>query len=170
LVREHQAGVWRYLRALGCETVLAEDLAQEVFLKALTKPWPVAAGNSGQEFAYLKTCARNLAIDHWRKHRRERPLGDFDHASDAWEAEVGASDGEEEVAALRECLRGVQGRARQLIDMRYRDDVAMSEGAAQLGMTEGAAKVALQRARDQLRECMKRRLRGSATGREAKNE
>jgi len=32
LVRAHQAGVWRYLRFLGCEPSEADDLVQETFL------------------------------------------------------------------------------------------------------------------------------------------
>ena len=35
LIREHQAGVWRYLRVLGCSRELAEDLTQETFLAVL---------------------------------------------------------------------------------------------------------------------------------------
>lgn len=32
LVRAHQAGVWRYLRFLGCHPDEADDLTQETFL------------------------------------------------------------------------------------------------------------------------------------------
>ena len=39
LVREHQAGVWRYLRVLGCPATEAEDLTQETFLAVLTRPF-----------------------------------------------------------------------------------------------------------------------------------
>ena len=34
LVTLHQAGVWRYLRALGCDASLADDLTQDTFLEA----------------------------------------------------------------------------------------------------------------------------------------
>ena len=39
IVKEHQAGVWRYLRALGCDSQQADDFTQETFLKVLTKPF-----------------------------------------------------------------------------------------------------------------------------------
>lgn len=39
MVHEHQAGLWRYLRYLGCEPALAEDLVQEVFLAVWQRPF-----------------------------------------------------------------------------------------------------------------------------------
>ena len=39
LARRHQAGVWRYLRLLGCAPDLADDLVQETFLQVLRRPF-----------------------------------------------------------------------------------------------------------------------------------
>lgn len=39
LIEAHQAGIWRYLRALGCDASQAEDLTQETFLAVLQKPF-----------------------------------------------------------------------------------------------------------------------------------
>ncbi|MEE9311331.1 MAG: sigma factor, partial [Planctomycetota bacterium] len=39
LMQAHQTGVWRFLRALGADTSLADDLTQEVFLSVLRKPF-----------------------------------------------------------------------------------------------------------------------------------
>ena len=41
LVRQHQAGVWRYLRFLGCDRPLADDLTQETFLAVLETPFDI---------------------------------------------------------------------------------------------------------------------------------
>jgi RNA polymerase sigma-70 factor (ECF subfamily) len=158
LVRSHQTGIWRYLRALGCDPILAEDLVQEVFLRCLTRPWPIPEGQTGNELAFFKTCARNLLIDHWRKHRREHSVSELEHLDKAWTEETENGDGSAEMDALAECLRGVPPRARRLLEIRYRDHTSMQAGAAELKMTEGAAKVALQRTRDQLRECIRRKL------------
>ena len=38
LVRTHQAAVWRYLRYLGADEALADDLTQDTFLKLLAHP------------------------------------------------------------------------------------------------------------------------------------
>ena len=39
LIVEHQAGVWRFLRAAGCEPNLADDLTQEAFVMVLQRPF-----------------------------------------------------------------------------------------------------------------------------------
>ena len=39
LIEKYQVGVWRYLRALGCEPALADDLTQETFLSVLQHPF-----------------------------------------------------------------------------------------------------------------------------------
>ena len=39
MIRQHQAGVWRYLRVLGCDSAGADDLTQETFLAVLQKPF-----------------------------------------------------------------------------------------------------------------------------------
>ena len=37
LIRKYQHGIWRYLRVLGCEASLAEDITQETFLRVIRK-------------------------------------------------------------------------------------------------------------------------------------
>ena len=39
LAAEHYVAVWRYLRLLGCDAALAEDLCQDTFLRVLEKPF-----------------------------------------------------------------------------------------------------------------------------------
>jgi sigma-70-like protein len=59
LVREHQAGLRAFLRALGVEADWVDDLAQEVFLVAYRKQ---AEFESGKEFGrWLRGIARRLA-------------------------------------------------------------------------------------------------------------
>ncbi|HCK71704.1 MAG TPA: sigma-70 family RNA polymerase sigma factor, partial [Planctomycetaceae bacterium] len=31
MITQHQSGVWRYLRVIGCEATLADDITQETF-------------------------------------------------------------------------------------------------------------------------------------------
>ena len=72
LIQTYQAGVWRYLRALGCEATLAEDLTQDTFVAVLQRPFndvsPAATS------AYLRKTALNLLISHQRRagHGRYR--------------------------------------------------------------------------------------------------
>ena len=60
LIEQHQAGVWRYLRALGCNATEADDLTQETFLAVIQKPFEDY--NSAATAGYLRKVAHNLFI------------------------------------------------------------------------------------------------------------
>ena len=60
LMREHQAGVWRFLRALGAETHLADDLTQETFLALYRSEFEQRS--RGQTVAWLRIVAKNLFL------------------------------------------------------------------------------------------------------------
>ena len=92
LVQTYQAGVWRYLRALGCESSLADDLTQETFLAVLEKPFtdfsPAATA------AYLRTVARNLFISTARRANRMVSVGDLDALDLDWSRWAGDDAGQ----------------------------------------------------------------------------
>ena len=69
LYRRHMKAVYLYLYSLCHNHVLAEDLMQETFLKALC-----SLELSGTEILpWLLTVARNLYLDNWRKEKRMAP-------------------------------------------------------------------------------------------------
>ena len=80
LVREHQAGLRAFIRALGVETDWVDDLAQEVFVLAFQKR---ERFENDKDFGkWLRGIARNLVANERRKTaRRARilngPLTDF---------------------------------------------------------------------------------------------
>ncbi len=58
---------------------------------------------------------------------------------------------------LGDCIGRLDGRARTLVDLRYRDDLKPAVIASQIDMTPNSVAKALQRIRDQLRECVQRK-------------
>jgi RNA polymerase sigma-70 factor (ECF subfamily) len=58
---------------------------------------------------------------------------------------------------LSECLASIVGRAREICDLRYREDLKPAAIASRLGMQPNAVSKALQRVRDQLRQCIEAR-------------
>ncbi len=60
----------RFLVRFGVDVIEAEDIAQEVFLRAFRE----ARHNRhpGNLLAWLTACAKNLAIDRWHKMQKER--------------------------------------------------------------------------------------------------
>jgi len=65
---------------------------------------------------------------------------------------------------LQDCLRGLDGRAKELCDLRYRHELKPAAIAEASGMTANSVAKALQRIRDQLRDCIERKsaLEGTA--------
>jgi len=82
LVRGHQAGVWRYLRFLGCDPDKADDLVQESFLAVLRDGFEERS--PGQTAAYLRTVARNRLLMARRKERARPTAVDLEAAEAVW--------------------------------------------------------------------------------------
>ncbi|MHC4841352.1 MAG: RNA polymerase sigma factor, partial [Planctomycetota bacterium] len=82
LMKTHQAGVWRFLRVLGADTTLADDLTQEVFLSVLRKPFEQR--NDVSTLAYLRTVARNLLFKARRKSGREVEMPELEALESQW--------------------------------------------------------------------------------------
>lgn len=153
LVQEHQTGVWRYLRVLGCPAAEAEDLTQETFLTVLTRPFQDY--NRQATAAYLRQVARNLFIS---SRRRAVAVAELDEAEAAWLRWSAKDDGQELLSALRTCLQALTQRARQALDLRFGRQASRSEIAASLSLSEDGAKNLLQRAKQQLRACIEKTL------------
>ncbi|MEM6797874.1 MAG: sigma-70 family RNA polymerase sigma factor [Planctomycetota bacterium] len=60
--------------------------------------------------------------------------------------------------ALKQCIEGLKGTAKRVIQLRYLSELGIAAVAAEVGMTQSSARVALHRARGNLAECIKRRL------------
>lgn len=58
---------------------------------------------------------------------------------------------------LKDCLGGLQGRAKELCELRYTRDLRPAAIANSLGMTANGVAKALQRIREQLRECIEKK-------------
>lgn len=148
--------VWRYLRLLGCEPDLADDLSQETFLKLLKKPPQIShpAALSG----YLRRLAKHLFIDEVRRRGRAVPEN-LDEADAVWEAAAGRDDGDEWREALRDCLDRIEGRPRRVLRLKYRDRLSIAEVADRVGMTGNGIKALLARVKQRLRACIEKKVR-----------
>ncbi|NLS91439.1 MAG: sigma-70 family RNA polymerase sigma factor [Planctomycetaceae bacterium] len=156
LVRFHQAGVWRYLRYLGCCPVEADDLTQDTFLAVFRDGFEDRS--SEQTAAYLRTVARNrlLAV---RRSRKKAPEVDLEAAEAVWAETVGDRGMDDYLVALEDCLEvGVTPRVRRALELFYRDRLSRDEIAEQLEMAAEGVKTLLRRARSVLRECVERKL------------
>ncbi len=158
LVHRHQAGVWRYVRFLGADPSEADDVTQETFL-ALARAEFVER-DERQTAGYLRVVARNQLLALRRKQNREPGTVELEAADSVWAAAAGP-DGSlaRYLDALGDCLKLLEGRAREAIDLHYRESVSREAIAAQLEMQPDGVKTLLRRTRQSLRECVERKLK-----------
>ncbi len=154
MVETHQVGVWRYLRFLGCDEARADDLTQEVFFVALTKPFNYE--NRNQAAVWLRSVARNLFLAESRRRHREIALEELNARDEVFAVQFGADDGEGYHEALHRCLEQVPERSRLALSTFYGGDTRQ-DTAAVLGMSEEALKKLLFRLRQALRDCIEKR-------------
>src|SRR5690606_32267083 len=108
LVRCHQAGLIRFLRVLGCDARQAEELAHDVFVEVLQRPF--ADEDPRATAAYLRTVARHRW---WKVKRRDGRLttASLDALEAAFVADCGEDGGDAFVEALRGCIEGLEARS-----------------------------------------------------------
>lgn len=128
----------------------AEDLTQETFLKAFRG---LARFDPERPFkAWLYTIATNTGLNAIRGQQRKGVQVELDPELAALPTGNGlAPDAGEQ---LEIALATLTPRALQLITLHYHEGFSLQEVGAVLGMSEGAAKAALCRARQELRTKM----------------
>lgn len=158
LIRRHQMGVWRYLRMLGCDEALADDLTQETLYRVLRRE-SFAEHNDAATAAYMRRTAYNLMVTFHRKGGRTRTVYTADPLDEVWSRWAGKDiAGDEAVDALVQCMQALTDRARLALKMRFTDDASRADIAATLEITEHGARNLMQRAKQQLRECVQSKL------------
>ncbi|MBK8095573.1 MAG: sigma-70 family RNA polymerase sigma factor [Planctomycetes bacterium] len=155
-VQTHQHALWRWLRALGCDSGGAEEHIQDALLAGL------AHGALGWSLAdarrWLRQAAKNLFFMQLRRERRRPVAFDLAVVESAWQRARGDDD-DLPLLALRDCLQTLSERDRLAIELRYRERQSRAAMAAALGLGEAGVKMALRRARARLLDCITGKLR-----------
>jgi RNA polymerase sigma-70 factor, ECF subfamily len=161
LIRRHQVGVWRYLRMLGCDESLADDLTQETLLKVLCRD-DFTQHSDPATASYLRRTAHNLLVSYHRKGGRAKTLVTSDPLDEIWNRWAGRDlSGDETLDRLKLCMESLSGRAKLALQMRFADDASRAEIAAALEITEHGARNLMQRAKQQLRDCVQSKISGT---------
>ena len=156
LYEEHFDRIYRYIVLRVRNQADAEDLTQQVFLKALEHIGSYRY--KGMPFSsWLFRIAHNQVVDHWKKKSREKarviPLDEIDEAKTlplddpAMLAEQKLSL--EQLAAACERLSDGQ---REVISLRFAGGLSVAEAARVMGKSEGAVKVQQHAALAKLRQ------------------
>jgi len=150
LMSRHQDRLFRYLLRLVGDTSVAEDVFQQTWLQVAER---IRRYDPARPFApWLVTVARNLALDQLRR----RKMVSLEEAEEPM-APASASDPHERAMARQSAARvdaalGALGPLdREVLTLRFEDELELPELAATLAVPLPTAKARLYRALERLR-------------------
>jgi RNA polymerase sigma factor (sigma-70 family) len=155
LVIQHGDYIYGYCRRMLGNTMEAEDVSQTVFAQALKGLGRLSAPHFAR--VWLRGIARHRCLDRLRERRRDFRLitnSDLCSLVDG-RCPGGQADNDPRIArALDECLDCLDARSRQVLVLRYHDELSFEEISKLTSDTPGALRVRLARALPALRRCL----------------
>lgn len=153
-----QPAVAGYLASLVPDFRDSQDLLQTVAVVALKK---FGDFDSSQSFVgWTLGIARWEVLHHRRSQARSRlDLDDSLAESMISVCEEMSEELERRARALRDCLASVDGRAGELLRLRYDEELTPAAISPRLGLSVVAVRVALSRVRAGLRKCVEGKLK-----------
>ncbi len=168
LVRQNAGLVFKLCRHWAGSCGAAEDLAQDVFIKVYMNLGSFR-GEAGTFRTWLRRIARNLLIDDYRSHRRERRAVSFESADDCMrdafssipsrelDPEAGAAN-RERITALRATFRLLGRELRETVMLRDVRGFSYDEISRLLKLPVGTVKSRVNRGRIEIARRMRQRM------------
>jgi RNA polymerase sigma-70 factor (ECF subfamily) len=141
-MREHERPLYRYLVTVTRDVDLAEECAQDAFLRAYEQ----LRGGRGVTSAWLYKVARNRAMDTFRRRRRQAGPDALQHLR---------TEGETGAVELDQAMLQLSRDERALLYLAAVEALSVPEIAERLGVSVGATYTRLSRARDHLRRLLR---------------
>lgn len=136
-----------FLHHLGGDSVLAEDLTEETFSKALSQLSHFTITHTSY-FSYLLAAAHNILVNYYRSSKTIS-LEKLPHLSIE---ENHPMIRKIEFALVWQYIESLPLLEQQILAMKYKDDLAIAEIGRKIGKSENAVKLHLSRARRKLRK------------------
>ena len=161
LIREHQAGLRAFVRALGVEADWVDDVAQEVFVIAFRQR---GRFEDGKDFGrWLRGIARRVAANERRKAARHSRLltaglPDLLSGESAEQQELLENGTAPIFTALRECVGSLPERGRALLQRRYERGDTAPTLALVFNLSPEAIRQSLVRLRASVKRCVQSKL------------
>jgi RNA polymerase sigma-70 factor len=158
-VRLHHRRLLAYALALTRKLDAAEDLVQDALLIAHRD---LAKFDASRDFgAWVRGIVRFKYLEWTRAHRTEQldaaVLDAIEHQHQVWDR--AAEEGREDATlAVRDCVQKLPPHLSDTLDLFYHEQDSCTAIAGRLGISEVVVRKRLQRARESLAECIRRRL------------
>jgi RNA polymerase sigma-70 factor, ECF subfamily len=163
LMERYQHRLYRYLLRVVREPGTAEDLFQQTWLRVMER---IRSYDPQRDFeSWLFALARNLAIDHLRRYRPESLDEPLPSGDSRVELIAGASPraldqllARERAGWLAEAVVELPLVFREVLTLRFEEEMKLEEIAAVLGLPLGTVKTRLHRALKHLRGALEEKL------------
>ncbi|MGA2131834.1 MAG: sigma-70 family RNA polymerase sigma factor [Bryobacteraceae bacterium] len=165
IISRYQHRLYRYLLRLAREPAAADDLFQQTWLRVMEK---IGRYDARRNFeAWLFSVAHNLAMDFWRVKRGES-LDDPGEDRETPAARLPGSGPDaldrlldfERGAMLAACIGSLPAIHREVLTLRFEEDMKLEEIAEVAGIPLATVKSRLRRALEGLRAAVDARLAG----------
>lgn len=155
LVDKYYERLYLFMRTMGHDRHVSEDLVQETFMRVW---YHIGQLRDGRALTgWLFRIAGNVSRLYWRRHKDKGPVG-----GDTVEPPASASDGsqragdQEEFARLHEAVARLPWKLRQAVALHYLEQLTIAEAADAAGVRQGTLKSRLHRGLSALRNEMER--------------
>jgi RNA polymerase sigma-70 factor (ECF subfamily) len=160
VVAQNTDAVYVALLAMVGNPEVAEDLTQETFMRAYR--YLDSFDTSKPILPWLRGIARRQAAAYLKKRADDRmrlmDMGEMEALMAAFDAVPESVSWDGRLEALERCRDQLSGQDRQIVDLRYRDDLPSQEVGERLGLAAAAVRKRLSRIRQALAQCVERAL------------
>jgi len=171
LVRTHTRRIYNLCYRFTGRAQEAEDLTQDVFLRVY-KTLGSFQGAQGSFTTWLTSLTRNLLIDHYRKHKKEKQdvSVDDDHTETLAETNVTFTRPDvvliehEASSAIQAAIGRLSPDLREAVILRDIQEMEYREISHVLGVPEGTVKSRINRGRAALGQMLRRKAAAGGRG------
>lgn len=131
----------------------AEDIVESVFIKLIDDIGVLRNCKQTALKSYLLSCVRNAAIDRLRRQKKQYSFYDVNERLESLPEDGYADDGlirAEQIHSVACALKKLPDRERELLKMKYFDEMPDADTAELLGISRDSLRSRLNRARKKL--------------------
>lgn len=152
LYERYHRQLFRFVFNMTRQKELSEDMVQNIFLRMLK--YPDGFRGFGEFKMWMYHIARNSVYDHFRKVKRspaQTELTNFEERTDGRETTDAQLEKEQELKILERAMEKLSDENRELLILCRYQELKYNEIAKILNTSEGAIKVRVHRALNQLK-------------------